>query len=158
MTLSPVERFLIAAQRGDPVALNKIVNWPLSSAARLTTALHDLPPSERAEAARIGLRNLVKPEGNYPATSYPLGSLALRLSANPQVRTADPNERHNALTRLRVGSLPSGLDADTIVALVDLSAQLSAIEDVVIITFGINERVALAIIPGSEQVALVRHL
>jgi len=152
-----IATFLDAARRGDPIALNALIDWPISGVGKLVRSVHDLDRGERADAAGVGLRHLLA-EGSGEAESFPLGSTVLRLAQSPRLRPATIQERSNALSALQVPPLPSEIDATTAKVLRELADRAASVSDFHVVDYDTERTLALGLIPGQTQIALVRKL
>ncbi len=87
-----VGRFLAAAQARDVVQMHRLVDWPLSGAARMTRALAHVEAAQRDELARQGLAELRRDEDRWHPLAYRLQKMALGLAHTPSGRPAGGND------------------------------------------------------------------
>lgn len=153
-----IASFLDAARRGDAVALDSLIDWPISGVGILVRALHDMDPDGRAEAGAAGLRNLLIEGSSAAGESFPLGSTVSRLAKSPRSRAPTDRERSDALDRLGVPSLPSEIDDSTAAALRGLADVASSVAEVYVVDYDTERTLALGLIPDRPQVAIVRKL
>jgi hypothetical protein len=138
-----IDAAIAAARSRDLDTLRALVDWPLSGAADMASALPNVDERDRAAGAASGLRELMEAERDTSLIAEFLLPVAVKLVEATQVRPADPAVRDAAVAAIQVPPLPSGLTPDQIATFDQLRARAARVSDVYVVSGAAGEAIVL---------------
>jgi hypothetical protein len=148
-------RLVEVARRGDPAGLLQSIDWPASGVSALVRALWQIDPADRPRLATRGLDNLLTEGSTAP---MPLGSLALFLTQNFQIRPATMVEMDLIRAALQTPGLPPEVTVQQAGQIRDLAYRTAALDEIWVLESDDGHLAALAAGPALNGVAVVRRL
>lgn len=143
-----------AARAGDLDALRRLVDWPLTGAAEVASALAGVDERDRPEAAASGLDELAGAERNIELVEEVLRSVAVVLAGTREVRVAEPREQGAVLAAVRVPDVPAGLPSEHVAQFDRLRARAARLSEVYVVS-GDAGQMILARAADSGQLVLL---
>jgi hypothetical protein len=138
-------RAVAAVRAGDAEALRRMIDWPMTGAAKTLYSLASTPERERAENVAIGLAELDLASTDPLQVTNVLAAQAPLLGAATDIRVAPTWQRREVLAALRVPPMPAGLTAEQLTRIDALRARAELITDVyVVITASAQQPYAIA--------------
>jgi hypothetical protein len=145
---------LEAVRAGDADALRRMIDWPLTGAAKTLYSLPATPEGERAENVAIGLAQLDLASTDPLQVANILAAHAGLLAQAADVRVAPAWERREVLAALSVPPMPPGLTADQLTRIAALRARAELLTDVYVVITP-TTRQPYAIAPDTRLLVLV---
>ncbi|MEN3307398.1 MAG: hypothetical protein V7603_3600 [Micromonosporaceae bacterium] len=149
-----IDRAIGMARSGDLQALRDLIDWPLTGAPGMASALNHLAEAERAGALSSGLANMDAAPDRPEIVQRVLGPVLDWLPGAREIRPADPEDRAGVLRMLRIPDAPGGLTDDQVARLARLRERAAALTDVYMVAGPAGE-LPIAWAPDSRRLVLV---
>ncbi len=143
-----------AARADDLDALRRLVDWPLTGAAQVASALAGVDERDRPEAAAGGLGELAGAERSTELVEEVLRPVAAVLAGAREIRVAEPVEQAAVLAALRVPEVPVGLPGEQVAQFDRLRARAARLSEVYVVS-GDAGQLRLVRAADSEQLVLL---
>jgi hypothetical protein len=128
-----LSRAVAAVRAGDADALRRMIDWPLTGAAKTLHSLSATSEDERAENVAIGLAQLDLASTEPLQVANILVVQAGLLVQAADIRVAAEWERQEVLAALRVPPMPPGLTAHQLARIAALRARAELLADVYVV-------------------------